>query len=561
MRHWVSFYMIFVCVLLIICGSSPAQDVAVPEYQHALVKTSDGQLVCKVVPVRGEDPFQARVPADSSPLIRKQVTIGNMTVDFTGFPAQAQTAFLQALVIMSALIDPEQEIRIEALYHDLDDLISTSLTRFVANFEEAPLQDTFYPFALGDQIAGRNLIAGEFDMRVEFDDLADWYFGLDGNPNAGEVDFITGALHELTHGLGFLGSFNIVSSQGRWGLQVSGGSEIFPTVYDLLVEDGAGSRLTDELIYPNPSFLLAFALTSNDVFFGGENAAAANGGAAPRLHAPTLFSPGFSVNHWDLDSLPLNSADRIMTGEFSPGEAHHNLGPLTIGVLRDIGWFQAPGQDLHLPQFGNGGNTVSEIVVFNPSASSFASGEILFWDADGNQLFSSGLVSGGTIFNLPPLAVRTFATNGQGALVSGSATVVSSSPISAVIRFFLPGAGIAGVGASPSLTAALAPVRRQGNLSTGVAFRNTSSMPIIIDLTLKDSNGNQVSNGARSVILAVNGRQSRFIQELFPRANTTDFQGTICLQARQGTFAAIALELETGPNPKFTTLPVSSIEP
>ncbi|MDP2602930.1 MAG: hypothetical protein Q8S00_10100 [Deltaproteobacteria bacterium] len=31
-----------------------------------------------------------------------------------------------------------------------------------------------------------------------------WYYGFDGNPPAGTIDFVSVLLHELGHGLGFL---------------------------------------------------------------------------------------------------------------------------------------------------------------------------------------------------------------------------------------------------------------------------------------------------------------------------------------------------------------------
>ena len=146
--------------------------------------------------------------------------------------------------------------------------------------------------------------------------------------------------------------------------------------------------------------------------------------------------------------------------------------------------------------------------------------------------------------------------NWSAVITTGSAVVESNGPVSAVIRFDLLGSGVAGVGSAPSLSRAIAPVRRQGALDTGVAVRNTSSTPITVNLTLKGEDGNPIENGTTSEDLAPNGRMARFISELFPQAKTVNFSGTLCLETVTGTFAGVVIELE--PGRAFTTLPMEA---
>ena len=74
---------------------------------------------------------------------------------------------------------------------------------------------------------------------------------------------------------------------------------------------------------------------------------------------------------------------------------------------------------------------------------------------------------------MEPLGELTISTHGRGELVSGSVTVVSEGPIGGVLRYALPGIGVAGVGASHPLSDALFPVRRQeAGINTGVAVHN-----------------------------------------------------------------------------------------
>ena len=82
--------------------------------------------------------------------------------------------------------------------------------------------------------------------------------------------------------------------------------------------------------------------------------------------------------------------------------------------------------------------------------------------------------------------------------MTGSVTVSSDTPVSAVVRFDLRGTEITGVGTSPRLREAIAPVRRAGNLSSGVAVRNIELAAQMVDLTLKDESGEWVAGGTSS---------------------------------------------------------------
>ena len=126
-----------------------------------------------------------------------------------------------------------------------------------------------------------------------------------------------------------------------------------------------------------------------------------------------------------------------------------------------------------------------------------------------------------------------------------------------MVRFELTGTGITGVGASSRLRAAVAPARRSGGLSTGIAVRNTELAEQRVDLTLKDESGEVVAGGTSSRTIPAGGQFATFIQEIFPDAVTTDFKGEICIQAQAGLVSVVALELE--PGRAFTTLPVGPI--
>ena len=155
---------------------------------------------------------------------------------------------------------------------------------------------------------------------------------------------------------------------------------------------------------------------------------------------------------------------------------------------------------------------------------------------------------------MEPLGVLTISTHGRGELVSGSVRVVSDGPIGGMLRFEHPALGVAGVGASPPVSDALFPVRRQeGGITTGVALHNLESSPGLLRCDLMREG---VLLDAASIPLEANGQTAWLIDQAFPGADTSDFAGSVrCDAVGEGMFSAVALEMDPG-NRIFTTLPV-----
>ena len=155
---------------------------------------------------------------------------------------------------------------------------------------------------------------------------------------------------------------------------------------------------------------------------------------------------------------------------------------------------------------------------------------------------------------MEPLGVLTISTHGRGPLVSGSVRVVSEGPIGGMLRFEHPALGVAGVGASPPVSDALFPVRRQeGGITTGVALHNLESSPGLLRCDLMREG---VLLDAASIHLAANGQDARFIEQMFTATDTSDFVGAVrCDAVGEGMFTAVALEMDPGTR-IFTTLPV-----
>ena len=219
---------------------------------------------------------------------------------------------------------------------------------------------------------------------------------------------------------------------------------------------------------------------------------------------------------------------------------------------------------LDFAHFANGESITSEVVLVNVSGAA-AAPTLFFYDPKGNAiagdsvvdltgdlaLTDEGALTIGT--KIKPLGERTISTTGEGMLRIGSARVVSDGPLGGVLRFNAPAIGVAGVGASQPVAAAVFPARRQaGGINTGAAIRNLEADPMTLTCQL-------MRKGAvleeKEIPLAANGQVAKFIDEIF-ETDTSDFVGAVrCSAPDEGRFTGVALEMDPG-NRIFTTLPV-----
>ncbi len=232
---------------------------------------------------------------------------------------------------------------------------------------------------------------------------------------------------------------------------------------------------------------------------------------------------------------------------------------------------------LYFAHFGNGNGFTSDLVLINASATEFVFGTADFLDDDGLPLLvgfaitkaarASGLVKGAPAlpifssvpFFIRPLGVVTLSTDGKGDLVAGSVVVTADRNLGGVIRFHIPDVGIAGVGGSQPLNSFITPVRRKlGGMNTGVGIHNTETEPISLALQLR-RDGQEVGQ-ARVQEFPPGGHLALFIDQIFPNADTDDFNGTlVVLVDDEKRAAATAFELGLEPG-EFTNLPVQPLK-
>ena len=261
----------------------------------------------------------------------------------------------------------------------------------------------------------------------------------------------------------------------------------------------------------------------------------------------------------------------LQLGITSAGEGCASTFPgIYTQISSYISWIdENTTSNLYFAQFGDGQGFSSEVVLFNPSSIARVRGSLIFRSGSGEAVDPASFLSSGTglldvepetDFDLAPLGSLTLTTTGTSTeLVSGSAEVISDGAIAGIIRFRAPGVGVAGVGSSSVASSLIAPVQRRGTLSTGVALHNTLQSEVVVDLTLKHQDGTEVVNGSSQLTIPAQGHSARFLQELFPDADTQDFEGTICVRSTNGKLAVVAIEQGSGAG-EFTTLPVSVLD-
>ncbi len=275
-------------------------------------------------------------PPDLLELLKSAETKSDIRVRYSLFPAQARTAFEYAVSIWERLLESPVPIYIQANWRSKEQNVlgSCGPSDFEKDFEGAPRKNIYYPISVAEKIRGIELTGEERpDMIAEFNKDINWYFGTDGNTPSMMYDFVSVVLHEIGHGLGFTGFFFVLDNNGGYNFFDWGDA----TSFDRLITNPEGVQLIDSSVYDNPSVRLKNVLTSNSLF-AQSPVAVSLGRSVPRLYAPSDWDDGSSIYHLNAATYPPGTINALMTHTFGRGQAIHDPGPITMGIMADLGW-------------------------------------------------------------------------------------------------------------------------------------------------------------------------------------------------------------------------------
>ncbi len=282
-----------------------------------------------------------------------------INITYNLVPAEAQVAIDHAAGIWENILVSPIPIKAMVTWVPMGSLaIGITFPNGRKDFPSAPFAQTWYATALANSIAGEELNPDESDFDIFLSSSVSWYYGTDGATPNGQQDLVSAALHELGHGLGFIGLAKKTGSEGSFGLlEMSDFGPLvtsfpwpeldtLPGIFDRFLAHPQNGPLE---LMDNPGNALGSAMTSNQLRFNGAYAMEANNGNAPRIYAPSIFSLGSSCVHLNESTYPEGNANELMTPFSGEGSSNHWPGPLCLAIMRDIGWTLAPevGLDEH----------------------------------------------------------------------------------------------------------------------------------------------------------------------------------------------------------------------
>jgi hypothetical protein len=352
------------------------------------------------------DTTEATISAPGPFLSGQSTILTTFDLNFSdNVPPEAEAAMRFAADIWGSYLDSEVPIRVDIDWRDEGDerlLASAGPGTIFRSFSTTIDPDIWYPVALAEAIVGEELNEpDEPDINVVVNSTANWNFDFNGRVPRNRIDLATVILHELGHGLGFLSSIDSISDT-----TVSIGFDNRFIVYDLFLETPPGLELTDAVRFPSPSTALLGAVIER-LDFSGDSAVSRNGGELVPLFAPETFDVGSSVSHLDERAYRGGTENALMTPSIANGEAVRDPGPISLGVLADLGW---PLRfDLGLP-VASREVAVGELALFpNPAREWFtivvpdlaASAVAVLYAADGREVRRQSVSPGGTQVDFP----------------------------------------------------------------------------------------------------------------------------------------------------------------
>jgi len=226
----------------------------------------------------------------------------------------------------------------------------------------------------------------------------------------------------------------------------------------------------------------------------------------------------------------------------------------------------AVGNDIPKPMkvvdfatFAAGQGIGTEVVVMNRHTTTELSGSWIVRNQQGYPLL------GDEFGPLAPLAKMVESTPSDGAdLIIGTTTVKAEGALGGVLRYSVPGGGVAGVLPSSPQHRVIVPATNGAAFSTGIAIRNPESHDVTYEIRViapadsRTAIDDYIAIG--EVTLPPAGQVSKFVSELAEceaAGCLDDYTGTVVITGKNGAVEAVAFEFGTA---RFTVVPVAPVE-
>jgi len=294
--------------------------------------------------------------------------VSKFAVTYNSFPIWARTEVQAALDTWATNFKSSVDITMTATWGrsaNNDVLGSARPGSYFAGFTGAPDSTLWYPSALANALAGKDLDRDNAEIIIQVNSSANWNQRGDDKPRSNEYDLQSVILHEVAHGLGFL-------SADVYDKFFGYGSIDQPTPFDAYIQTPDGRRLAD---MPTPSLELGKTLTA-PLYWIGENGKRVNGGEKIKMYTPAIYEPGSSVSHLDEATYSKSGLDAVMTPNLDAGEVFHQPGPLLLAMMEDMRVKPPVGLAVSVPDAPRNvealiGNQ-SAIITFEPPANARA---------------------------------------------------------------------------------------------------------------------------------------------------------------------------------------------
>ena len=254
--------------------------------------------------------------------------ISKFVITYNSFPNWARSEVQAALDTWALNFKSSVDINVNATWSKSanDDVLGSARPgSYFADFTGAPDSTLWYPSALANSLAGKDLDRDNPEIIIHVNSSANWNQRGDDKPSNIEFDLESVILHEVAHGLGFL-STNVYDKLFDYG------SIDQPTPFDAYIQTPDGRRLAD---MPSPSSELGKTLIS-PLYWIGENGKRVNGGEKIKLYTPKIYDAGSSISHLDETTYTKSGLDSVMTPNLEAGEVFHQPGPLLLAMMEDL---------------------------------------------------------------------------------------------------------------------------------------------------------------------------------------------------------------------------------